>query len=110
MAAAAASPAAPCQWASLCRVVVHSADLGELQRGRFRLEVVSVSRGAGVLTGRFLSVLAPADREALTTELAGLPAADGNTVPAQLSLPPLLPETTHVTRTPQVLPTVISLQ
>ncbi|OKH90523.1 lantibiotic dehydratase [Streptomyces uncialis] len=91
-------------------VRVHSASLKELQRGRFRLEIVSVSRGAGVSTGRFLGVLEPADREALSKELADLPTADGDTVPAQLSFPPLLPESTHVTRAPQVLPTVISLQ
>lgn len=91
-------------------VRVHAASLEELQRGQFRVEVVSVSRGAGVSTGRFLSVLAPADREALAAELADLPAADGNTVPAQLSFPPLLSESAHVTRSPQVLPTVISLQ
>ncbi|MFJ3551596.1 lantibiotic dehydratase [Streptomyces sp. NPDC090114] len=91
-------------------VQVHASSLEELQRGRFRLEVMSVSRGAGVSTGRFLSVLAPADREALAAELADLPAADGNTMPAQLSFPPLLPASAHVTRTPQVLPTVISLQ
>jgi len=63
-----------------------------VEGGQFRLEVVSVSRGAGVSTGRFLSVLAPADREALAAELADLPTADRNTVPAQLSFPPLLPE------------------
>ncbi|WP_435601415.1 lantibiotic dehydratase [Streptomyces sp. C10-9-1] len=92
------------------RVWVHATSLEELQRGRFQLETVSVSRGAGVSTGRFLTVLAPADREALATELADLPAADSNTVPAQLSFPPLLPASAHVTRTPQILPTVISLQ
>ncbi|MFE9939116.1 lantibiotic dehydratase [Streptomyces hirsutus] len=91
-------------------VRVHSASLGDLQHGQFRLEVVSVSRGAGVSTGRFLSVLASTDREVLAAELADLPAADGNTVPAQLSFPPLLPESAHVTRAPQVLPTVVSLQ
>ncbi|MCI0383808.1 lantibiotic dehydratase [Streptomyces sp. CNQ085] len=91
-------------------VRVHAADLGELQHGRFRLEIVSVSRGAGVSTGRFLGVLAPADREALAAELADLPTADSDTVPAQLSFPPLLPESAHVTRAPQILPTVISLQ
>ncbi|MBT2420751.1 lantibiotic dehydratase [Streptomyces sp. ISL-22] len=91
-------------------VRVHAASVGELQRGRFRLEVVSVSRGVGVSTGRLLSVLAPADREVLAAELADLPTADSNTVPAQLSFPPLLPESTHVTRAPQVLRTVISLQ
>ncbi|MFI1487245.1 lantibiotic dehydratase [Streptomyces sp. NPDC020747] len=91
-------------------VRVHASSLGELQRGRFRLEVMSVSRGAGVSTGRFLSVLAPADRQVLAAELADLTAADGNTVPAQLSFPPLLSASAHVTRAQQVLPTVISLQ
>ncbi|MFC9029180.1 lantibiotic dehydratase [Streptomyces arboris] len=91
-------------------VRVHAVGLDELQRGRFRLEVVNVSRGVGVSTGRFLGVLAPADRQALAAELADLPAADGHTVPAQLSFPPLLPESAHVTRSPQILPTVISLQ
>ncbi|WP_030661980.1 lantibiotic dehydratase [Streptomyces cellulosae] len=91
-------------------VRVHAPSVSELQCGRFRLEVVSVSRGVGVSTGRFLSVLAPADREVLAAELADLPTADRNTVPAQLSFPPLLAESTHVTRAPQVLPTVISLQ
>jgi thiopeptide-type bacteriocin biosynthesis protein len=91
-------------------VRVHATSLEELQSGRFRLDVVSVSRGVGVSAGRFLGVLAPADREALVAELADLPAANGNTMPAQLSFPPLLPESAHVTRSPQVLPTVISLQ
>ena len=91
-------------------VRVHAPSLRELQHGQFRLEVVSVSRGVGVSTGRFLSVLAPGDRQALAAELADLPAADGNTLPAQLSFPPLLPESAHVTRAPQILPTLISLQ
>lgn len=91
-------------------VQVHATDAKELQRGQFQLEVVSVSRGAGVTTGRFLSVLAPNDREALAAELSNLPAADSDTVPAQLAFPPLMPESAHVTRAPQVLSTVISLQ
>ncbi|MER6091279.1 lantibiotic dehydratase [Streptomyces bluensis] len=91
-------------------VRVHATSVEELQRGRFQLEVVSVSRGVGVSAGRFLSVLAPGDRDALAAEIADLPAADSGTVPAQLSFPPLLPESAHVTRTPRVLPTVISLQ
>lgn len=90
-------------------VRVHAASLAALRQGRFRLEVVSVSRGVGVSTGRFLGVLAPDDREALAAELSDLPVADGGTVPAQLSFPPLNAETAHVTRAPQVLPTVISL-
>ncbi|MEU4179430.1 lantibiotic dehydratase [Streptomyces sp. NPDC026589] len=91
-------------------VRVHCASLDDLRGRRFRLEVVSVSRGAGVSSGRFLGVLAPTKRQALGAELADLPAADSDTVPAQLSFPPLLPASAHVTRAPKVLPTVISLQ
>ncbi|MFF5011255.1 lantibiotic dehydratase [Streptomyces phaeochromogenes] len=91
-------------------VRVQAASVEELERGRFQLEVVSVSRGAGVSSGRFLSVLAPDDRAAMAAELSNLPAADADTVPVQLSFPPLLPESAHVTRTPQVLPTLLSVE
>ncbi|MFJ5608116.1 lantibiotic dehydratase [Streptomyces sp. NPDC093221] len=91
-------------------VRVHADTAEELARGRFRLEVVSVSRGFGVTTGRFLGVLTTEDREHLSAELADLPTADAGTVPAQLSFPPLLASSAHVTRAPQVLPTVISVQ
>ncbi|MCQ4084379.1 lantibiotic dehydratase [Streptomyces sp. RB6PN25] len=91
-------------------VRVHASSAEELDRGRFRLEVVSVSRGVGVTTGRFLSVLAPKDRERLAAELADLPTADAGTVPAQLSFPPLLSRSAHVARAPQVLASVISVQ
>ena len=91
-------------------VRVHAASTEELQRGHFRLEVASVSRGIGVTTGRFLAALAPDDRERLSVELSDLPTADDRTVPAQLSFPPLLPTSAHVTRAPQVLSTVISVQ
>ena len=91
-------------------VRVHAASTADLERGRFQLEVVSVSRGAGVGTGRFLQVLDPAHRAAFAAELADLPAADRNTVAAQLSFPPLEPDTAHVTRTPRILPTVITME
>ncbi|MYS59762.1 lantibiotic dehydratase [Streptomyces sp. SID5468] len=91
-------------------VRLHAASLGEANHGQFTVEIRSVSRGAGVSTGRFLSVLAPAQRDALQAELADLPSADLGTVAAQLSFPPLLPDTAHVTRTPRVLPLVVSLQ
>ncbi|MFF3750513.1 lantibiotic dehydratase [Streptomyces sp. NPDC002018] len=91
-------------------VSVHAAGTEDLERGDFRLEVVSVSRGAGVSVGRFLGVLGPAERTALVAELADLPTADDNTRAAQISFPPLLPESAHVTRTPQVLSLVISLE
>ncbi|MCZ4098292.1 lantibiotic dehydratase [Streptomyces sp. H39-C1] len=91
-------------------VRVHAASVEELYRGHFRLELMSVSRGVGVTTGRFLGVLAPEDREGLTAELADLPTADADTSAAQLSFPPLLATSAHVTRSPQVLPMVISVQ
>ncbi|UNO44192.1 lantibiotic dehydratase [Streptomyces sp. MST-110588] len=91
-------------------VRVHAASIEELHRGRFLLEIANVSRGVGVTIGRFLGVLAPEDRERLSPELADLPTADAGTIPAQLSFPPLLSTSAHVTRAPQVLPTVISIQ
>ncbi|MFI8265293.1 lantibiotic dehydratase [Streptomyces sp. NPDC085665] len=90
-------------------VRIHAVDAAALERGAFELEVVSVSRGAGVGTGRFLSVLDETGRAALAAELADLPTSDHDTIAAQLSYPPLAPETAHVTRTPRVLPTVVSL-
>ncbi|WP_093840861.1 lantibiotic dehydratase [Streptomyces aidingensis] len=91
-------------------VRVYATGAEELQRGRFRLEVMSVSRGAGVSTGRFLGVLDSEERRALMVELAELPTADDGTIPVQLSFPPLLPGAADVTRAPQVLPVVLSVQ
>ncbi|MFE7809199.1 lantibiotic dehydratase [Streptomyces sp. NPDC057430] len=88
---------------------LRASDTRALNRGSFRLEVVSVSRGAGVGTGRFLPVLGSGERQALIDDLSELPASDPDTIAVQLSFPPLLPESAHVTRTPHVLPIVISL-
>lgn len=88
---------------------VQAASPAELDHGRFRLEMASVSRGAGVTTGRFLAVLDSGERERLAAELFDLPAADAGTITAQLSFPPLHRASAHVTRTPQVLSTVVSI-
>ncbi|MEU7002670.1 lantibiotic dehydratase [Nonomuraea sp. NPDC046570] len=90
-------------------VRVHAASQATLQRGDFTLEVVTVSRAAGVLTGRFLSVLQPQDGACVAAGLADLPGGDSDSEAAQLSFPPLDPSTTHVTRSPRILPTLISL-
>lgn len=87
---------------------MHAGSVEDLQRGRFRLEVVSVSRGR-CLHRPFPQRAGPGNRDALAADLSDLPTADGHAVAAQLSFPPLLPESAHVTRTPRVLPTVISL-
>ncbi|MFC8895784.1 lantibiotic dehydratase [Streptomyces cinereoruber] len=91
-------------------VRLHAGSIEEARHGRFTIEVASVSRGVGVSAGRFVSVLGSAAREALCAELVDLPTADPGTDPAQLSFPPLLPDTAHVTRTPPLLPLLISLQ
>lgn len=88
---------------------VHARDLEALEHGDFRLVVASVSRAAGVVSGRFLHLLDEDDRRRVIDGLARLPGNDVETVCAQLSFPPLDPATAHVTRSVRVLPTVISL-
>ncbi|WP_328383668.1 lantibiotic dehydratase [Micromonospora zamorensis] len=90
-------------------VRVQAADEEDLTHGRFTIEVTSVSRAAGGLTGRFLSVLRPSDAGRFVASLADLPTSDRATKPAQVSFPPLDPATAHVARAIRVLPTVISL-
>lgn len=87
---------------------VDATSLGALERGDFRLTVTSVSRAAGVVTGRFLHLLTQQEREALTGEFVDPPGED-EVLFAQLSFPPLDPATAHVTRTMQILPAVVSL-
>ncbi|MET9296582.1 lantibiotic dehydratase [Streptomyces sp. NPDC003077] len=90
-------------------VRVEAAELSAVRRDRFRLVVTSVSRAAGVTTGRFLSVLDAAHRAEAVNSLASLPGDDADTVCAQLSFPPLNSATAHVTRAPRTLPLVITL-
>lgn len=59
--------------------------------------------------GRFLDTLPERERSLVAAELTDLPTADANTMAAQLSFSPLVPETAHVARSPQILPQVISL-
>ncbi len=90
-------------------VRVAATDPEALRRGDFRMTVTSISRAAGVTTGRFLGILDPVRRDQLTVDLANLPGSDPDTVCAQLSFPPLDPGTAHVGRAVQVLPVVVSL-
>jgi thiopeptide-type bacteriocin biosynthesis protein len=79
-----------------------------LGRGEFTLTVVGMSRGMGTMTGRFIDLLAPADRQRVADAFAGLPVSDPDALAVQLSFPPLVPGTAHVTRAPALLP-VLSL-
>lgn len=92
----------------LC-VRVHATHLSAVQRGEFQLMVVSVSRAAGVMTGRFLGILEPGGRRELAAGLTGLPGSDPETVCAQISFPPLDPATAHVARALRTLPALVSL-
>lgn len=80
-----------------------------LDRGDFDLSVVSVSRAAGTMCGRFLGLLAPQDRERATAFFDELSHTDPETLPVQVSFPPLDLRDAHVTRAPEVLSAVISV-
>ncbi|MFJ7279807.1 lantibiotic dehydratase [Kitasatospora sp. NPDC098663] len=88
-------------------VRIDAASATALDRGAFRLSLTSVSRAHGVLSGRFLHLLDPADRLALTEGLGT--ETEEDVLCAQLSFPPLESATAHVTRTVCTLPAVISL-
>jgi len=92
----------------LC-VQVHAASEQALYRGAFTIEVVSVSRGAGVLSGRFLPVLPEPDRAAYAQAAAALPANDPDTLTVQLSFPPVAATAAHLTRTVPILPIQLSV-
>ncbi|MFE5539399.1 lantibiotic dehydratase [Streptomyces sp. NPDC056519] len=82
---------------------IHAADTAALNRGAFELDVVGVSRGAGVGIGRCLSYLEGAEPTALTAHLADQRRA--RAIPGPALLPPLAPETAHVTCARGVRPT-----
>jgi thiopeptide-type bacteriocin biosynthesis protein len=88
---------------------VQAASQAALGRGEFDLTIVNLSRGVGTVTGRFYRLLDPSDQDRAATVFARLPASDPDTLAVQLSFLPLAPGAAHVTRTPELLPTVISL-
>lgn len=87
---------------------VDATSMDALERGVFHLTVTSVSRAAGVVTGRFLHLLTRQEREVLTGHCVD-PSGEDEALLAQLSFPPLDPATAHVTRTMRILPVVVSL-
>ncbi|MFJ7420071.1 lantibiotic dehydratase [Streptomyces uncialis] len=83
--------------------------MDSLENGDFALSVVSASRAVGTMSGRFLSLLEPADRERAAAVFEQVSAVDPGALTAQLSFPPLDPRNAHVTRAPHMLPAVISV-
>ncbi len=94
--------------AELC-FQVQAASGDALGRGEFDLAVVSVSRGAGTMTGRFADLLEPSDQRRMAAAFAQVTVSDPGALPVQLSFAPLAPGAAQVTRTPELLPAVISL-
>lgn len=96
------------RWPEHLEVVAHvdAPSVAALEAGRFRLTVTSVSRGIGVVTGRFLYLLSPAERGSLVGDVAH---SRNGATRAQLSFLPLDPRTGHVARSERMLPAVISV-
>lgn len=91
------------------RFRLHAPTPDALARGESELAVVGVSRAAGATIGRFLHLLAPADRSRMVAGLAELPTAVDAALPVQVSCPPLRPRAENVTRHPVVLSHLIPL-
>ncbi|WP_413759263.1 lantibiotic dehydratase family protein [Streptomyces sp. MMBL 11-3] len=83
---------------------VHAFSIPALNRGDFRLRVLTVSRSAGSMTGRFWHLL-PGTEAAY----ASLPTVDPNAELAQLSFHAGRVPADLLTRAPQALPRVVSV-
>ncbi len=96
------------RWPEHLEVVAHvgASSLAALGAGRFRLTVISVSRGVGVVTGRALHLLSIPERSNLVGDIVH---ARNGATRAQLSFTPLDPQTAHVARSTRTLPAVISI-
>ncbi|MER5795148.1 lantibiotic dehydratase family protein [Streptomyces sp. NPDC001980] len=83
---------------------VHAASVPALDRGDFRLRVLTVSRSAGSMTGRFWHLF-PGTETAYTN----LPTVDPEAETAQLSFPAGRVPADLLTRAPQALPRIVSV-
>lgn len=88
---------------------IHAASTDALDRGEFTLVVTGGFRAAGTTSGRFLDLLAPADRDRMTAAYTDLPTATDGALRVQVSCPPLYIDTENVARSPQVLPDLLSI-
>ncbi|GLI00936.1 lantibiotic dehydratase [Phytohabitans aurantiacus] len=91
--------------AELC-FQVHARSQAAIACGEFELAVVSVSRGVGTMSGRFVELLG---QERFTATFARLPTGNPDALSVQVSIPPFLARAGHVARAPQFLPAGISV-
>ncbi|WP_245690806.1 lantibiotic dehydratase family protein [Sinosporangium album] len=102
--AAAGGPAlVPAPHLELC-AQVQSRSLAALDAGDFRVRVLTVSRAAGTMTGRFWHLFPEA-----ASEYATLPTVDPQASLAQLSFHPARVGADLLARAPQVLPKIVSV-
>jgi thiopeptide-type bacteriocin biosynthesis protein len=86
---------------------LHASSAGAIDAGDFELRVTGVARSPGSLAGRFLHLLTVGERAAITGTFQ--PGDDADTLIVQISFPPLLPRTEHMTRVAPVTGTVLHL-
>jgi len=98
----------PATHVELC-AQVRSPSLAALASGQFTLAVVSISRTAVALTGRFLDLLPDSDQQRMRDQYGRLPVGVAGAVTAQLSFPPKYPRTENVARAPRLLRDVLSV-
>lgn len=90
-------------------VRIAAASTEAIDRGDFTLTVVSISRMAGTMTGRFLPLLGDGDRDRMTSAYRTRPAASHGAVLVQVSAPPRYAATQDVARSPQVTQLAVSV-
>jgi thiopeptide-type bacteriocin biosynthesis protein len=85
---------------------VHASSAAAIDAGDFELRVTGVARSPGSLAGRFLHLLTAGERAAITETFQP---GDADALAVQISFPPLLPRTEHMTRVAPVTGTVLHL-
>ena len=91
--------------AEIC-VEVRSATLDDLAHGRFQLSVTGTPRPGSSMAGRFTHLLDPGERDQIAATYA---AHQDGAIAAQLSFAPRKRSNENLTRTPRLLPDVISI-
>jgi len=78
-------------------------------RGEFRVRVLTTSRGAGTMTGRFLPLFDERDLRRMTKVYAALPTVEPTALQVQLSFSPRRTSAEPLARSARILPRVVSL-
>jgi thiopeptide-type bacteriocin biosynthesis protein len=86
---------------------LHATSASAIGAGEFELRVTGVARFPGSLAGRFTHLLTLGERHAITAAFEA--GEEAGTMAVQLSFPPRLPRTEHVTRVAPLAGTVLHL-